>query len=85
MVACRPGCGACCTAPSISSAMPGLPHGKPAGMPCPHLDEALMCKLFGLPDRPAVCSTLQPSKEMCGETRVEALHYLSRLEVETRP
>ncbi|MES2074076.1 MAG: hypothetical protein V4462_00515 [Pseudomonadota bacterium] len=27
--ACRPGCGACCTAPSTSSAIPGLPDGMP--------------------------------------------------------
>ena len=29
---CRPGCGACCTAPSISSPIPGMPEGKPAGV-----------------------------------------------------
>ena len=28
---CREGCGACCIAPSISSPIPGMPHGKPAG------------------------------------------------------
>ncbi|MGU7695722.1 YkgJ family cysteine cluster protein, partial [Escherichia coli] len=27
---CRPDCGACCTAPSISSPIPGMPDGKPA-------------------------------------------------------
>jgi len=27
--------------------MPGLPGGKPAGVPCPHLDEALRCKASG--------------------------------------
>lgn len=25
---CRPGCGACCIAPSISSPIPGMPEGK---------------------------------------------------------
>ena len=65
--------------------MPGLPEGKPAGVPCPHLDEALKCKLFGKPERPAVCGSLPPSAEMCGEDRVHALHYLNRLELETRP
>jgi hypothetical protein len=30
--ACRPDCGACCIAPSISSPIPGMPHGKPAGV-----------------------------------------------------
>jgi len=81
---CRPGCAACCIAPSISSAMPGLPHGKPAGIPCPHLDGALRCCLFGLPERPAVCRSLSPSAEMCGDTREYALHFLERLEHATR-
>jgi uncharacterized protein len=82
---CRPGCAACCIAPSISSPMPGLPNGKPAGVRCPHLDAALMCKLFGLPERPAVCSSLPPSVEMCGEDRVHALRFLDHLEQATRP
>jgi hypothetical protein len=82
---CRLGCAACCIAPSISSPMPGLPNGKPAGVKCPHLDGALMCKLFGLPERPAVCSSLAPNAEMCGEDRVHALQFLSHLEQATRP
>ncbi|MEN9889340.1 MAG: hypothetical protein RL559_1377, partial [Pseudomonadota bacterium] len=53
-LACRPGCGACCTAPSISSPIPGMPQGKPAGVPCVQLDAQRRCKLFGLPERPAV-------------------------------
>jgi uncharacterized protein len=65
--------------------MPGLPNGKPAGVPCPHLDVALMCQLFGLPERPAVCSSLPPNLEMCGEDRVHALRFLSQLELATRP
>lgn len=80
---CRPGCAACCIAPSISSPMPGLPNGKPAGMPCPHLDEALRCRLFGLPERPAVCGSLQPQAEMCGTDRTQALHFLAVLEAAT--
>ncbi len=84
-LACRPGCAACCIAPSISSPMPGLPHGKPAGMPCPHLDSALRCRLFGQPERPAVCGSLPPSAEMCGTTREHALHYLHTLERATQP
>ncbi|SMB21058.1 conserved hypothetical protein [Sterolibacterium denitrificans] len=78
--ACRSGCAACCIAPSISSAIPGLPRGKPAGLPCPQLDDALRCRLFGRPERPACCGGLQPSLEMCGQTRDEALAWLTRLE-----
>ena len=82
---CRPGCGACCIAPSISSPMPGLPAGKPAGMPCPHLDPALRCRLFGQATRPTVCASLAPNREMCGEDREHAMQFLTRLELATRP
>jgi len=82
---CRPGCAACCIAPSISSPMPGLPGGKPAGLPCPHLDEAWRCRLFGRPERPAVCRSLPPSPAMCGRSRDEALAGLAALEWATRP
>lgn len=65
--------------------MPGLPQGKPAGLPCPHLDQTLRCRLFGQPGRPAVCGSLTPSVEMCGATREHALHFLQRLERATQP
>lgn len=81
---CRPGCAACCIAPSISSPMPGLPQGKPAGVPCPHLDDSLRCRLFGLSERPAVCGSLQPAADMCGHDRVHALQWLNALEQATR-
>ena len=85
---CRPGCAACCTAPSISSPIPGMPQGKPAGVPCVQLDEQLRCKIFEQPERPAVCGQLQASVEMCGAVEdggVFARHYLMRLEELTRP
>ncbi|MCX8585836.1 MULTISPECIES: YkgJ family cysteine cluster protein [unclassified Gilliamella] len=77
---CRRNCGACCIAPSISSAMPGMPKGKPAGVACIHLDENLLCKLFGQSTRPQVCSHLRPCYEMCGTNRNQALDYLTQLE-----
>jgi hypothetical protein len=64
--------------------MPGMPQGKPAGVPCPHLDESLRCRLFGQPERPAVCGSLQPSHEMCGESREQAMHWITALEIATR-
>lgn len=82
---CRPGCGACCIAPSISSPIPGMPGGKPAGVRCIQLDEASRCRLFGLPGRPSVCASLQPSAAMCGDRREDALHWLDRLEAQTQP
>lgn len=83
--ACRPRCGACCIAPSISTPMPKMPHGKRAGERCAHLTPELACELFGRPERPAVCSSLQPSAEMCGDDPGHALVWLTRLEQATQP
>ena len=82
---CRPGCGACCTAPSISSPIPGMPRGKPAGVRCVQLDAANGCMIFGRADRPAVCAGLLPSAEMCGQDREAAMVFLARLERDTQP
>jgi hypothetical protein len=82
---CRPHCAACCIAPSISSPIPGMPQGKPAGVPCVQLDEVLRCRLFGQPQRPVCCGGLQPSAEMCGDDRAAALLWLTQLEQATRP
>jgi len=71
---CRPGCAACCIAPSISTL------AKPAGQPCRHLTADLRCVIFGKSERPACCSGLQPSREMCGDDREQALAYLAALE-----
>jgi hypothetical protein len=61
-----------------------MPSGKPAGVRCVQLDDANRCKIFGKPERPAVCGGLQPSREMCGNTRDDALLYLTRLDELTR-
>jgi Fe-S-cluster containining protein len=82
---CRPHCAACCTAPSITSPIPGMPNGKPAGVPCVQLMEDLRCAIFGKPERPACCSGLQASAEMCGDSRETAMFYLARLEQLTAP
>ena len=65
--------------------MPGLPDGKPAGMPCPHLTDTRRCALFGRPERPAVCSGLRPERQMCGDTAAHALRWLEDLEAATEP
>lgn len=80
---CRPGCGACCIAPSISSPIPGMPHGKPAGIRCIQLDENNLCRVFGQPDRPAVCRSFRAGNDSCGENREEALVALETLEAAT--
>jgi len=62
-----------------------MPDGKPAGVRCVQLTEDNRCAIFGRPERPAFCGTLQPSAEMCGESREEAIVWLARLEHETKP
>ena len=86
---CRSGCGACCIALSISSPIPGMPMinglGKRAGERCLHLTLENRCGIFSDPLRPAVCASLKPRLDMCGENREFALHYLGQLELHTAP
>jgi len=82
---CRSGCGACCIAPSITSPLPGMPQGKPADVRCAQLLDDERCAVFGKPERPAFCGGLRPSAEMCGESREQAMRWLSSLELATRP
>ncbi|RUO26810.1 hypothetical protein CWE09_08995 [Aliidiomarina minuta] len=77
---CRKGCGACCVAPSISSAIPGMPQGKPANTRCIQLDDDNLCKLFGDPRRPAVCEQFKADADICGDSREQALGLLIQLE-----
>ncbi len=62
-----------------------MPQGKPAGVPCIQLDAQQRCQIFGHPDRPAVCSQLQPSHDMCRDSWEAALQGLAELEALTRP
>lgn len=82
---CRSGCGACCIAPSITSPIPGMPDGKPAGVRCVQLDAENLCRIFGKPERPAFCGSLKAEPEMCGEDSVAAIRFLDGLERATRP
>ena len=62
-----------------------MPQGKPAGVRCVQLDDDARCRLFGRPERPAVCASLAPSADMCGPDRAHAMAWLRRLEAQTRP
>lgn len=82
---CRVGCGACCIALSISSPIPGMPAGKPAGVRCVQLSADNTCRLFGQPARPAVCSGLRPEPAICGESSGQAMQLIAALEQATLP
>jgi len=84
-VDCRAGCGACCIAPSISEAIPGMAKGKPAGVRCVQLSAENRCRLFASPDRPTVCSGFKASPDICGNNRLQAMHRLEYLERMTSP
>ncbi len=60
-----------------------MPGGKPAGVRCLQLNAANDCMIFGQPGRPAVCSSLRPSAEMCGPDRAHAMLFLATLEALT--
>lgn len=82
---CRSGCGACCIVPSITSPIPGMPAGKPAGIRCVQLDELNLCRLFGQASRPAVCSQFRATEDVCGQHNEEAFELLNWLEDSTSP
>ncbi len=85
VISCRSGCGACCIAPTISSPIPGMPNGKPAGVRCVQLSENNECLIFNDPGRPAVCEAFKPTQEICLNSRHQALKMLTKLENQTRP
>jgi Fe-S-cluster containining protein len=58
---------------------------KPAGVRCIQLTADNACAIFGHPDRPAVCSSLQPAVEMCGDNQEQALRWLGHMERDTAP
>ncbi|PRB82275.1 YkgJ family cysteine cluster protein [Pseudomonas sp. MYb185] len=74
---CREGCGACCVAPSITSSIPGMPGGKPAGVACIHLTSDRRCGIFHSPQRPRVCAEFMADEEVCGGSAEEAVRILS--------
>jgi uncharacterized protein len=77
---CRPNCGACCIAPSISSPIPGMPNGKPANVRCVNLTDDLLCNIFNQANRSKVCENFKFDKLICGETQEEAMKIMNELE-----
>lgn len=62
-----------------------MPLGKPAFVRCVHLTPDARCAIFGRSDRPRVCESLVPSREMCGDSADEAMTNLIELERLTKP
>lgn len=69
---CRSGCGVCCIYISISSPIPGMPYGKPAGVRCVQLMDDFRCAIFDDISRPEVCKGFKPELLFCGNTAEEA-------------
>ena len=82
---CRPRCGACCIAPSIARPFYGMPHGKPAGVACVHLDAEMRCRLFGDTRRPALCDKFRAELAVCGDSPEQALQIIGQLEILSKP
>jgi len=76
-------CGACCEAPSITSFIPGMPNGKPAGVRCINLSDDNLCLIFGNDERPELCDTFKATLDVCGSKRSEALYLITDLEIQT--
>lgn len=60
-----------------------MPNGKAAGVYCIQLDDEMRCKIFGQPERPEVCHNLEPTEELCLDSREQALRHLGWLEEQT--
>ena len=76
---CRENCAACCIALSISSPIPGMPEGKPAGERCIHLLDDYRCDIYNTGTKPKVCDDFKAEKEFCGSNQEEALRILYSL------
>jgi hypothetical protein len=60
-----------------------MPNGKAAGERCIQLSVDNLCRLFGMPERPAVCSAFAADVEVCGSSSDEAIKLLGWWEQET--
>jgi len=56
-----------------------MPEGKPSGVRCIHLLPDFGCALWGMPERPSVCSAFKAEEDFCGKDRDEALRILYSL------
>jgi hypothetical protein len=62
-----------------------MPAGKPAGIRCIQLDEHNLCRLFGKPDRPALCAAFKADPAVCGDSSQQAMELITLLELGSDP
>lgn len=82
---CRTNCAACCIVISIKQPFYGMPEGKPAGIPCVHLDPRSHCNLYADARRPALCDAFEAHPTYCGSNKEQAFTRLAALELQTLP
>lgn len=82
---CHKNCGACCIVISISSPLPNMPEGKPAGIRCKNLDENNLCTIHDKSFYPEVCKNFKMNYETCGDNPEFAFRNLSEIEKITKP
>ena len=77
---CHNNCAACCSVISISSPLPSMPFGKPAGIRCVNLDDENLCKIYEATNYPIVCKNFKMNYETCGKSAEQAIYNLGMLE-----
>jgi hypothetical protein len=64
---------------SISSPIPGMADGKPAGVRCINLLDDFRCSIYNTNDKPKVCTNFNAEPDFCGSTQEEAMRILFSL------
>lgn len=83
---CRKGCAACCIYTTITSPLPGMPEGKPRGVPCINLDmNTLMCRIWNTDIYPEFCKKFVAQADCCGNSREEANRLIEEMDKATTP
>ena len=77
---CHNNCAACCSVISISSSLPSMPNGKPAGIRCVNLNDKNLCEIYRKANYPLVCKNFKMNYETCGKSAEQANYNLERLE-----
>ena len=80
LLLCHNNCAACCSVISISSSLPSMPFGKPAGLRCIKLNDENLCTIHEKDNYPLVCKNFKMNYETCGTSAEQAIYNLEILE-----